>query len=209
MPPSGEGSPYAAALGDRLSELHPRLIAYFSAIPRGMIGVGHGVFEIVGTPRRWLWPILRILERDSILFPVWERHVPFTVTNLPSAEGTVTAARAFEFRTGPRTMVDDVTFSNGRLVDRLGVSGRLVAALHADVVDGELHLASTRVGLVLLGRTAWLPAALAPRLRLVERYDDAADAQHVSVRLEHAMLGRLYEYAGRFTYELRPGERSA
>ena len=49
MPPR---SPYQAALGERLHELHPSLRRYFSAIPEGCIGIGEGVFAEFGTPRR-------------------------------------------------------------------------------------------------------------------------------------------------------------
>ena len=64
-------SPWEAALGDRLDELDPALRAYFSAIPDGSVGRGSGVFDQVGTPRRWLWPVLAILGRTGIVFPVW------------------------------------------------------------------------------------------------------------------------------------------
>lgn len=188
--------------------LHPRLQTYFSAIPDGMVGHGRGVFDIVGTPRRWLWPVFRVLARDGILFPAWQREVPFTVVNHPIGDSGVAAARTFELSGGHRTMVDEVGFEGTALVDRLGVSGRLTAQFGVDVAGGALRLDSTRVGVRLAGRTRWLPVALAPRVTLTERFDDSSGRQHVGVRLTHAMLGTLYEYAGSFTYEVRPGEHA-
>jgi hypothetical protein len=85
-------SPYEAVLGERLDELHPRLAGYFRQIPPESHGFGRGVFETVGTPRRWLWPLLALLARPGVALPVWERDVPFTVLNLPreAASGTRT-----------------------------------------------------------------------------------------------------------------------
>lgn len=200
-------SPYERVLGEHLGTLHPRLSAYFSAVPPGMVGVGHGVFDVVGTPRRWLWPVLAVLARDGIVFPVWERGVPFTVRNIPTGRGTLTAQREFAFARGHRTMVDEISGDTGELVDRLGRSGRLVAGFDATVDAGTLRLSSTRVAFVFAGREWRIPTALAPRVDLVEQFDDAAEQQRVSLRLEHPLLGRLYEYAGSFTYEFRPGEQ--
>ena len=87
-------SPWRAALGEDFARLHPRLLAYFSAIPAGRVGRGTGTFDRVGTSRRWLWPVLRVLERRRILFPVWERDVAFTVENRADHSG-VSAVRTF------------------------------------------------------------------------------------------------------------------
>ena len=62
-------SAYEEVFGDTLDSLHPRLRLYFGEIPRGSIGVGAGVFDVVGTPRRWLWPALRLLAAEGIMFP--------------------------------------------------------------------------------------------------------------------------------------------
>lgn len=206
MPPRAT-SPYQRVLGEGLETLHPRLLAYFSAVPPGMVGVGQGVFDVVGTPRRWLWPVLSLLARDGVIFPVWERGVSFTVRNVPTVRGTLTAYREFAFARGHRTMVDEISAEPKELVDRLGRSGRLVAAFRATVEAGALRLESTRVAFRFAGREWRIPGVFAPRVSLCERFDDAADRQHVSLRLEHPLLGRLYEYAGSFSYELRPGER--
>lgn len=192
-------SPWRTALGEDFAELHPRLLAYFSAIPAGRVGRGTGTFERVGTPRRWLWPVLRVLERRRILFPVWERDVPFTIEN--RADGNaLRAVRTFHFAAGDRVMVDVVSTERDRLahrlVDRLGDGGRLRTELTASVLDGAL---------LLLSRSArWgrLPIPFAPRLRLVERFDDAVGRQHVALTLESALVGRIYEYSGHFDYRI-------
>ncbi|MGT2464086.1 DUF4166 domain-containing protein [Sinomonas atrocyanea] len=64
------------------------------------------MFDTVGTPRRWLWPVLAVFARSHVMFPVWQRGVPFTVENRPVA-GTdgapaVAATRVFELRGEPR-----------------------------------------------------------------------------------------------------------
>ncbi|WP_234698111.1 DUF4166 domain-containing protein [Lacisediminihabitans changchengi] len=207
-------SPYELVLGDELDALHPRLRAYFDGIPDGSTGVGSGVFERVGTPRLWLWPVLWLLEREGVLFPVWSARVPFTVRNCPVIDAAgntaVLASREFRFSARrpfgrDREMTDAITAERGRLVDHLGTQRRYAARLRAEVVDGELHLVSTRVS-VRFGRFAIpIPTSIAPVVRLVERFDAKSGLQHVSVVVESPRLGRLYEYAGSFSYSVVPG----
>lgn len=204
-----ERSPFEAALGDVLGGLHPRLRAYFAAIPAGRQGVGEGVFTSVGTPRRWLWPVLWFFAREGVLFPVWERDVSFTVVNRPIVDGgrvAVAAERTFRLRSGPRRMVDAITADSTGLVDYLGVHRRFEARLTARVSGGAMHLASTSVAVRIAGRPIRIPAAVAPRVALVERFDDSTDLQHVEVTVDLPLLGRVYEYAGSFRYAIAPAE---
>lgn len=205
-----------------LARLHPRLSTYFGAIPPGHVGRGEGVFDVVGTPRRWLWPLLAWFARDSVVFPVWERDVPFTVENRPArvrrGSGTgletrpaVRAHRTFRFRSGSRTMVDAITAEPDGLVDHLGRHGRVSARLRAEVDAhgpdaGALRLVSTRVTFRALGREVRLPARIAPRVTLKERFDDEAGLQRVSLVLTAPVLGTLYRYEGAFRYEIAPDE---
>lgn len=190
-------SPWEAALGVSVDELHPRLRTYFAGVSPGRVGRGEGVFEVVGTPRRWLWPALAVLGLDGILFPVWQRAVPFTVANRGDA-GVVHARRTFAFRRGSRTMVDATSFEGGRLVDRLGRHGLLAASFRAVIVGGRLELTSTAVRVAGVR----MPRPLSPVVRLIERYDDDLDRQRVSVTLDLPGLGRLYEYGGTFDYRV-------
>ncbi|WP_412161862.1 DUF4166 domain-containing protein [Curtobacterium flaccumfaciens] len=214
-------SPYELSTPpDVLARLHPRLRTYFGPVPPGHVGRGEGVFDVVGTPRRWLWPVLAVFARDSVMFPVWERDVPFTVENRPTrvrrgsgvsleARVAVRAHRTFRFRSGSRTMVDAITAEPDGLVDHLGrrgrVSARLRAQVDADGPDaGALRLVSTRVTFRALGRDLRLPAALSPRVTLTERFDDETDLQRVSLVLTAPVLGTLYRYEGAFRYEIAP-----
>ena len=214
-------SPYELSTPpDVLARLHPRLRTYFGPVPPGHVGRGEGVFDIVGTPRRWLWPVLAVFARDSVMFPVWERDVPFTVENRPArvrrgsgvsleARVAVRAHRTFRFRSGSRTMVDAITAEPDGLVDHLGRHGRVSARLRTQV-DGDgpdagaLRLVSTRVTFRALGRDLRLPATLSPRVTLTERFDDEADLQRVSMVLAAPVLGTLYRYEGAFRYEIAP-----
>jgi hypothetical protein len=190
-------SPWQNALGDRFDDLHPRLRAYFGPIPEGSVGRGRGVFDAIGTPKRWLWPAFAVLARSQVLFPVWQRNVAFTVTNTPGA--TLAAERTFEFEGGPRTMRDAVSWRDGTLRDVLGVPPRIEVVLDADVVDGGLRLTSTRT-VFLLGRLkARIPGA--PRLRLSESIGDDG-RQHVDFALTAPVIGRIYEYRGVFDYRV-------
>jgi len=192
-------SPWQRALGDSMAELDPGLRAYFGSIPEGYVGRGEGVFDVVGTRRRWLWPVFAILARDGVVFPVWEHAVPFTVTNRPTPRGTVTATRVFHFRAGDSVMTDETGVTREGLTDRLGRHGIVSATFDAKVVNGRLVLTSTDA-VLRLGPLRFPLGVLAPRVSLVERTD--ADHQHVSLRMTHPLLGTLYEYSGSFTYAL-------
>ena len=195
MTPGGGSalSPWQHVLGVAPAGLHPRLRDYFSAIPAGSVGRGSGTFARVGTPRRLLWPVLALLARDGIVFPVWARDVPFAIENRFDGE-VLRARRTFRFARGDRVMVDAVVARDGRIVDRLGRGGTVRAELAAGVEDGALVLRSVRI--------AWrgIPIPFAPRVTLVERWDDASERQHVALTLDAPLIGRVYEYAGRFDY---------
>jgi hypothetical protein len=202
-------SPWTTVLGDSLADLHPRLRAYFGAIPPGSRGVGAGTFDVAGTPRRWLWPVLWLFRREGIVFPAWQTGVPFLVVNQAvrdRVDGAVAVAsvRTFNFRSGDRRMLDEIIAGPGGLVDVLGATRRLQARLEARVAGGELHLRST--GLVVrIGRShIRIPNTIAPVVTLVERFDEASDRQRVAVMIDAPLLGRLYEYSGSFTFEVRP-----
>jgi len=77
------------------------------------------------------------------------------------------------------------------------------------VIDGGLRLTSTSV-VVLLGRMRIrVPARVAPRVTLTERFDDDRDVQLVSIALHQPLIGKVYEYAGSFRYSVRAGEQNA
>ena len=215
--PQPERSPYQAVLGDDLAGLHPRLQAYFSAIPAGHHGFGRGVFDAVGTPRRWLWPALALLSRTGVVFPVWQHDVPFTVVNRPAGDPSrqaVTGDRFFALRQGGRHMRDVISAdgsgpgSGSGLRDRLGAPPRLDTELAASVVEGTLRLRSTRVAFLVGGLRIPLPGRISPVVELTESFDDALGAQRVSLTVRAPLVGTIYQYAGSFRYEIRPGEPS-
>lgn len=179
-------SPYEAALD--LTGLDPRLRRYFGEIPAGSIGVGRGVFDVVGTPKRWLWPVLWVLGRQGVVFPVWARDVPFTVVNRPQG-GDLHGIRTFHFTSGDRSMVDRIT---PELVDHLGVKGHYRAPLAGSVVDGGMRLRSTSM---------WFRGIRLPgRVEVTERSVD--ELQHVAVTISAPLFGRIYEYSGYFSYDI-------
>lgn len=195
-------SPYARALGERIDDLHPRLRTYFSAIPDGAVGIGEGVFQRVGTPRRWLWPLLRLLERRGVVAAGWERDVPFRVENRTIASRAI-GERTFHFARGPWVMRDAVALTqHGRVVDELGEPGLIAACFDVEADGGALRLTSRAVG-VRLGRLrVRIPRLIAPVVRLTERFDDALDRQRVSLTVDAPLVGRVYEYRGDFRYRI-------
>lgn len=196
-------SPWEAALGADLAALRPELRAYFAALPAGGEGVGSGVFDRVGTPRRWLRPVLRLVGGPSI-FPVWAHDVPFEVRNraVPGVAG-VAAERRIRIGGRELTMRDEtVATAPGVVVDRIGRPPRLEVAFRPSVEDAGLRLDSFRVRL-RLGPLRLPLGPLSPRVVLTERFDPLAARQRVALHVDLPGLGRIYEYAGSFTYAIR------
>lgn len=194
------GAPWASALGDRVDELTPALQAYFGGVPFGAHGIGEGVFTRVGTPRRLLWPLLAVLGRWNVVWPVWQSEVAFTIVNVPTPHGLV-SVRRFRFAGGDRTMTDRIVWTTRGLRQRLGAGERIVAELHVQPEEGGLRITSSRVGVRMLGLRFSLPVGWAPRIEVHER--TLADGrQHVSLTLDLPVVGRAYEYAGAFDYRV-------
>lgn len=203
-------SPYEDALAERLRDLHPTLRRYFSAIPRGYIGVGEGVFAEFGTERRWLWPLLKPFERRGVLFAGHARAVRFRVVNRTVTEpstarggaGLANALRTLDLPGGQWTMVDSVARTRFGVVDRLGEPCTVAAAFEVDVQDGGLTLTSRAVGLVVGRLKIRVPRPFAPVVRLSERYDEVSGLQRVELGIDAPLIGRVYGYRGHFSYAI-------
>ena len=105
-------------------------------------------------------------------------------------------------------MVDEIGVAAGALVDRLGDPVRAEARFAATVRDGGLRLRSTAVWLVLGGRRVRIPRRVAPVVVLTERWDDAEERQLVSITVALPVIGRMYQYRGRFRYGDRRSRRA-
>lgn len=195
-------SPYRRAIGRHFSQLHPVLQQYFSAIPAGHVGLGEGVFTRVGTPRRWLWPLLRPLQQHGVIYAGWAEHVPFRIENRTIASRAL-AEREFHLPHGTWTMRDAVALGRyGRVVDELGEPGIVVASFNIAVDDGALSLTSHRVGLRLGNLRVRVPRFVSPVVRLTERFDDERAQQHIALTITAPLFGLIYEYDGWFTYRI-------
>lgn len=196
-------SPYARALAGRLRQLHPSLQQYFAAIPRDHVGIGEGSFTRVGTPRRWLWPLLRPFERRGVLFAGWAENVPFRVTNHTIASRAI-AEREFRLPDGTWTMKDAVALTrHGQVVDELGEPSIAAARFELEVLsDGALRMTSQRIGLRWGARRVRVPKLFAPVVRVVESFDDTRQRQRIDLTIDMPLVGRIYEYAGDFTYRI-------
>lgn len=195
-------SPYTRALGDRAADLHPVLRRYFGGVPDGLVGIGEGVFHRVGTPRRMLWPVLRLLERRGVVVACWERNVPFRIENRTIA-GRALGEREFQLPGRSWTMRDAVAATpGGRVVDELGEPGLVAACFDLDVRDGALRMRSRAIGFRLGRIRVRMPRLLSPVVELTERFDDARQRQCISLTITAPVIGRIYEYDGDFTYRI-------
>ena len=201
-PPISAKSVYQRALGDDFGSLDTQLQSYFGPIPIGRVGVGHGTYDIAGSRLRFLRPFLALVANRRVLFPELGRDVPFSITNTPGPDGSLSAIRAFTFPERTRVMEDTMTVVEGRLVDRIGKRRGLEVTTQLGVVAGALHMTSTRLAL----RAGPLRIPLPPlaTMRLVERTDPTDPSrQRVDVRITAPLLGEVFRYTGGFTYAIR------
>lgn len=197
MQPLTSDSVYQQVLQGEWDDLDPGLRRYFGPTPPGSIGVGHGVYETVGSRVRLLRPLFAVTARAQVLFPEVGCGVPFTVVNAPQPDGTLTATRTFGFPDRVRVMRDTLRVIDGRLVERIGKGGRLELTLDVFVDQGGMRLVSRGLSLRLGSVTVPLPPFA--RVTVDERAE--GDRQRVDVRVRSPLVGEIFRYAGTFTYE--------
>ena len=188
-------SPYAAVLGDRRGLLAPPLQRYFDTIPDGYVGRGEGIFHVVGTPRRRLWPLLRLLQRSAVVPAGFWHDVPFSVVNRTIGDRGV-GVRTFHLPSGDFTMTDVVARSGAGTADAIGTPARVSARFDLEVRNEKLMMTSRRIGVRIgrlrLGTPSWFRA----RIRIAEYTEH--DQHHMSFTLDLPLIGRVYEYRGSF-----------
>jgi len=199
MNASSGRSIYQAVLGDHFHDLDPRLRAYFGAIPPDAVGVGEGEFEVAGAPVAALRPVFAVWAWRRVLFPEFERDVPFSVRNTSEADGSLRAIRIFRFRRRVRVMQDRMHLADGAIIDRLGRHGGLEVRLRADVVDSGLRLRSDRLAWRVTGVRIPLPRIAG--VVVDERIRDGV--QRVDAAVSVRGIGVVFRYRGTFAYELR------
>lgn len=196
-----QDGPYRQALGERAAALHPRLESYFSPLPPGRVGRGHGVLTRIGS-RRPLRVLMRPFQARGALYAGWDEDVPFEVTNR-GQDGAVVAERRFHLPGGDWVMRDRVTLAGeGAVEDLIGAPPALSAVFEVEVERGALVLRS-RSTTVRLGRLRLrIPRLVAPRIHLEERFVDELERQQVSLSVDLPVLGRIYEYRGTFVHHI-------
>lgn len=196
-------SPYERALGDRISELHPKTAWYFRTIPEGHVGIGTGVFTSAGSRHRWLWPVFRIAEALGVAFAGWERDVPFRIENR-TIRGTAVAVRHFELPGRSWVMPDTVSLGANRVLrNEIGPHRTVVTTFDIDVQDAAVVLRIRRVGMRFGRLRVAAPRFLRPRISLVERWDEDRRQHHVNMTIDAPLIGRVYEYTGYFDYTIQ------
>jgi len=197
-------SVYERVLGSEFESLAPQLRPYFAGDAARRPGFGTGVFEVAGSPKRMLVPVLAWLGFRHILFPEFGHDVPFDVVNTPQPDGGLKAIRTLHFADRDRVLVDTMRVVDGRLHDFLGRRGGLEAQFELGILDGLLRMRSRRLWLHLgAARIRILPLAT---VSVNESWDaDAAEGgrQHVDVRLRGPLIGEWFRYSGSFSYEYR------
>jgi hypothetical protein len=202
--PLAAGSVYQRALGDAFAGLSPVMQRYFGPLPAGHVGVGEGVYEVVGSRyRRLAAPLLRWSARHDVLFREAGRNVRFVVENRPLPDGGLRGTRWFGFPGSVRVMRDTIHADGAGLLERLGRRGGLEVGLVARVDRGAMVLRSRSLAWRVRGRRIRLPPVATVEVR--ERDDPAGGGrQRVDVRLRMPFLGEVFRYSGAFAYRIVP-----
>ncbi|WP_460801777.1 DUF4166 domain-containing protein [Microbacterium sp. GXF6406] len=205
-----ERSVFLRALGAQTDRLAPEVRAYVEGPPRGEIGVGEGVFEVAGSPWRWMLRLAQPFMGPGLLVPRYERDVPFTIIERP-AEGlsdlpVLAASRALRFRGGLERFDDVLRLGRepGTLVNIVGDGGRLEILLDVTVMeDGALRLTTRSTRARIGGHRLRLPRLLGIDGVVVNGYDRARSRGTITARMRNPLLGTVMEYRGWFRYEHR------
>jgi hypothetical protein len=215
-------SVYQLAMGREFWRLQPELQDYFSlaAGPNdggAQIGIGIGVFDVAGCPRRLLRPMLRLACLDRSLFPEYGLHVPFRIENRPGTDPRsrpfLAAVRTLEFGRLTRVLEDTTWWEpagapdvrRGGLVDSLGRSGLVRTGLDCGVGhDGRMRLISRGTALAAGPLRVPLPRLLDAAAFTEQWWDAAAGLFRIRTKVLQRQFGTVLEYDGAFEYHLEP-----
>ncbi|MCM3696792.1 DUF4166 domain-containing protein [Microbacterium oleivorans] len=193
-------SVYERVLGAEVETLPPVLRRYFGAIPDGHVGVGEGVYSVVGSRyRRVAGALLRWSARHDVLFPEGGRDVPFVVENRIGPDGSLEGTRWFGFPRVTRVMRDTMRADRGAIVERLGRRGGLEVRLSASATPRGMVLRSRRLAWWVRGIRVPLPPLAGVEVR---ESDAGGGRQGVDVRLRMPLVGEVFRYSGTFAYRI-------
>ena len=200
---------YERALGEAVTDLHPKVRERYAAGPGDGVTVGTGQMDVLrGTH---VLPALYALSTRDMLVPEAGHDVPFSVTTVGydlSGHEAMTTRREFAFP-GHRRRFDSVTVwdaAGERLLDFLGRGGPVVTELHPRVQDGALVVEAGRQWARVAGRYVRLPGPLAADVRVRDRYDETGERYYVDATVENPMAGHVLSYHGTFTQSMTERE---
>ncbi|OMH35158.1 DUF4166 domain-containing protein [Tersicoccus sp. Bi-70] len=211
------GSLYEQVLGERYTDLHPRVREYF-AQPAGTAVRHDGVFDVAGCTVPALRPAFAALAGEQMFFPEYGEGVPFSIVNRSYVDEAgapcLAAERILDFGHRTRRFTDLCRLGvDGVLLDLVGTHHLLRTGLRLSVTDtGAMRLASTAawVGPPSTGSSTsptptprGLPGLRMPRVLAAGAYteqgfDDASGRFTIQTRVIQPLLGTLFVYAGTF-----------
>jgi len=215
-------SVYQLAMGAEFGRLQPELQDYFSLAAGNndggaQVGIGTGVFDVAGCPRRIVRPLLRLASLDRSLFPEYGRDVPFRIENRPGIDSQarpfLTAVRTLRFGGVIRIMEDTTWWEDagddgargGRLVDSLGRSGLIRTGLSCGAGDdGRMRLVSRGTALAAGRLGVPLPRLLDAAAFTEQWWDAGTGLFRIRTKVLQRQFGTVLEYDGAFEYRLEP-----
>lgn len=201
MPISSLSSPYQRALGADFDRLAPQLRERLT--PPDDDAVGHSAGLVTaGSRSRLLRPLFSVLAARRIAFAGFGTAVPVSVTTVPGPGEGLSRGREFLFPGATSRLIEDTVHEiDGSLHVFLGRSRAVETAFRATATDGGLTLVSTG-SWVHVGRFRLrIPALIAPRAVVSERWVD--DALRVETHVSAPLFGQVFAYAGSLEHTWR------
>lgn len=197
---------FRTVMGADFERLHPELQRRFSVgLSSGEACTGRGVMDRIWHGRGFVKPFLALGTTRNILVPRTGRHVPFTIENVPYADGfgreTVTFVRTFDLPGRSRRFDAQMVLSpkGDRVLDYLGTHQHLASDLFFRAEpDGSLLIRSGehrfREGPV----DVRVPELVGGEAEVRESFDDATGRFRIQVRVVNRHFGPLFGYSGSF-----------
>jgi len=197
---------FRTVMGADFERLHPELQRRFSVgLSSGEACTGRGVMDRIWHGRGFVKPFLALGATRNILVPRTGRHVPFTIENVPYADGfgreTVTFVRTFDLPGRSRRFDAQMVLSpkGDRVLDYLGTHQHLASDLFFRAEpDGSLLIRSGehrfREGPV----DVRVPELVGGEAEVRESFDDATGRFRIQVRVVNRHFGPLFGYSGSF-----------
>jgi hypothetical protein len=196
---TAQTSVYQRVLGTDFDKLSPELHDYFSLPPeQGQVGRVTGVFHVAGSRRAWMRPLLHLLAWRRVVFPEFNRDVPFRAINIPGPGEGLSSLREIELPGRMRLVEDTIHVIDDRMHIFMGRKRGAELRLRLTVKDGGLLTISDGFWLHIAGQRIRVPKLFAPKVVMTQSW--GWSRHQLLITVSNPVVGDVFEYSGCFRY---------